>query len=101
MESLDGRLGLRSETLGLELWAKGRKMRFRDPETGLDLLSHDEEHARAEREAAARQREAVARQREAVARQREAVARQREAALRQAAEARVAELEALLGGKRG
>ena len=87
MESLDGRLGLRSETLGLELWAKGRKMRFRDPETGLDLLSHDEEHARAEREAAARQREAVA--------------RQREAALRQAAEARVAELEALLGGKRG
>ena len=73
LESLDGRLGLRSETLGLELWAKGRKMRFRDPETGLDLLSHDEEHARAEREAA----------------------------LRQAAEARVAEIEALLRGKRG
>ena len=54
-------------------------MRFRDPGTGLDLLSHDEEHDRAEREAAARQREAV---------------------LRHAAEARVAELEALIGGKR-
>ena len=55
-------------------------MRFRDPETGLDLLSHEEDHARAEREAAARQREV---------------------ALRQAAEARMAELEALVGGKRG
>ena len=113
--SLDGRLGLRSETLGLDLWAAGRKMRFRDPETGLDLLSHDEEHDRAEREVAARQREAAARQAtaaraetEAAARrsaearaEREAAARQREAVLRQAAEARVAELEALIGGKRG
>ena len=77
--SVNGALVLYSGTLGLELWAKGRKMRFRDPQTGLDLLSHDEEHDRAEREAAARQREAV---------------------LRQAAEARVAELEALIGGKR-
>ena len=94
VESLDGKLTLRSETLGLDLWAKGGKMRFRDPETGLDLLGHDEEHARAEREAAAR-RSAEARA------EREAVARQREAALRQAAEARVAELEARIGGKRG
>ena len=78
--SLDGRLGLHSGTLGLELWAKGRRMRFRDPETGLDLLSHDEEHA-------ARQA--------AVVRADAAVARA------DAAEARVAELEALLGGKRG
>ena len=108
VESVDGTLALYSETLGLDLWAKGGKMRFRDPETGLDLLGHGEEHARAEREAASRrsaearaEREAVARQREAVARQREAVARQREAALRQVAEARVAELEALVGGKRG
>ena len=87
LESLDRRLGLRSGTLGLELWAKGRRMRFRDPETGLDLLSHDEEHDRAEREAAARQREATA--------------RRQEAAARRAAEARVAELEALLDAKRG
>ena len=129
LASLDGRMGLRSGTLGLELWAKGRRMRFRDPETGLDLLSHDEEHDRAEREAvarrsaearagreaAARQREAAARQREAAARQQEAATRQQEAAARQqeaaarqqeaaarrAAEARVAELEALLDAKRG
>ena len=73
LESLDGKLGLRSETLGLELWAEGRKMRFRDPVTGLDLLSHDEEHA----------------------------ARQAAVFRADAAEARVAELEALLGGKRG
>ena len=127
--SRDGRLGLRSGTLGLELWAEGRKMRFRDPETGVDLLSHDEEHDRAEREVVARQataaraeaeaaarrsaevragREAVARQQEAAARQQEAVARRnaevragREAAARRAAEARVAELEALLDAKRG
>ena len=66
VESVDGTRSLYSETLGLDLWAKGGKMRFRDPETGLDLLSHDEEHARAE-----------------------------------AAEARVAELEALIGRKRG
>ena len=65
VESVDGTLSLYSETLGLDLWAKGGKMRFRDPETGLDLLAHEEEHARAE-----------------------------------AAEARVAELEALIGGKR-
>ena len=106
--SLDGRLGLRSETLGLELWAKGRRMRFRDPQTGLDLLSHDEEHDQAEREAAARQATAARAEAEAAARrsaearaEREAAARQREADLRQAAEARVAELEALIGGKRG
>ena len=94
VESLDGRLELHSETLGLDLWAKGGKMRFRDPETGLDLLGHDEDHARAEREAAARRSAEVRAEREAAA-------RQREVALRQAAEARVAELEALIGGKRG
>ena len=122
VESLDGRRSLYSETLGLDLWAKGRKMRFHDPETGLDLLSYDEEHDRAEREAAAcrnaegraeqeaaaRQQEAAARrnaetraEREAAARQEEAAARQQETAARQAAEARVAELEALLDAKRG
>ena len=69
-------------------------MRFRDPETGLDLLGHHEEHDRAEREAAACQKEAAAR--------RSAEVRaEREADLRQAAEARVAELEALIGGKHG
>ena len=80
LESVDGGLGLHSEGLGLELWARGGEMRFRDPVTGLDLLGHREEHDRAEREAAARRQEAAA---------------------RKAAEARVAELEALIGGKRG
>ena len=87
VESEDGRLTLYSETLGLELWAKGGKMRFRDPETGLDLLGHREEHLA--------HRAAVARA------EREAVARQREAVMRQAAEARVAELEALVNERRG
>ena len=80
LESLDGRLGLHSEGLGLDLWARGGEMRFRDPETGLDLLGHHEEH---------------------VSRRNAEDRAEREAAARQAAEARVAELEALIGGQRG
>ena len=68
--SIDRTLTISSEVLGLELRAKsGGGMRFRNPDTGEDLLSHGEEHAA--------RLEAVA-------------------ALR-AAEARVAELEARLG----
>ena len=101
VKSVDGRLVLYSETLGLELWVEGRKMRFRDPETGVDLLSHDEEHL-AHRAAAARAEvEAAARQQEIVARRSAEVRAGREAAARRAAEARVAELEALLDAKRG
>ena len=67
--ALDGTLALRSETLGLELRATPeREMRFRNPVTGVDLRSHDEE----------------------------AEGRLREAAARRIAETRVAELEALL-----
>ena len=70
----DGTLALRSETLGLELRAApGREMRFLDPATGHDLRSHDEE----------------------------ADGRLAEAAARRAAEARVAELEALLRQRSG
>ena len=94
LKSVDGRLGLRSGTLGLELWAEGGKMRFRDPETGLDLLGHHEEHDRAEREAAARRSAEVRAEREAAA-------RRQEVAARRAAEARVAELEALIDERRG
>ena len=101
VESVDGTRSLYSGTLGLDLWAKGGKMRFHDPETGLDLLSYDEEHDRAEREAAARQREAAARRNAEVRAEQEAAARQQETAARRAAEARVAELEALLDAKRG
>ena len=40
----DGALTLRSETLGLSLRAApGREMRFREPTTGRELRSHDEE----------------------------------------------------------
>ena len=74
--ALDGALTLRSETLGLELRAApGREMRFRNPATGNELRSHDEEAEERLTEAAAR-----------------AAAETRAAA----AEARVAELEALL-----
>ena len=72
MESLDGTLSLRSETLGLELRAKGGEMRFHDPVTGRNLPSYSELHA----------------------------ARREEAVARRAAEARVAELEALLRERR-
>ena len=70
--SPDGALTLTSETLGLELRAQGGEMRFRDPATGRTLLSLSETEA----------------------------ARREEAAARRAAEARVAELEALLGKRR-
>ncbi|MCY4028111.1 MAG: Uma2 family endonuclease [Acidobacteria bacterium] len=77
----DGTLALSSETLGLELRAApGREMRFWDPAAGHHLRSHHEE---------------------AEGRVREAAARVEEAAARRAAEARVAELEALLRGRPG
>ena len=83
-ESIDRTLTLRSEVPGLELRAKATgEMRFHDPETGEDLLSHGEEHA--------------ARREEAAARQAAELRAEQEAAARQAAEARVAELEARLG----
>ena len=93
VESIDRTLTLPSEVLGLELRAKaGGEMRFRDPATDEDLLSHGEAHA-------ARVEEAVARQEEAAARQAAELRAEREAAARRSAEARVAELEARLAGK--
>ena len=71
VESIDRTLTISSEVLGLDLRAKGEEMRFRDPATGEDLLSHTEVHV-SWRTAEARAN---------------------------AAEARVAELEARLGGK--
>ena len=86
VESLDRTLTMSSEVMGLELRAKaGGEMRFHDPATGEDLLSHGEVHAALREEAAAR-RAAELRS-------------EREAAARRAAEVRVAELEARLGGK--
>ena len=83
VESIDRTLAMRSETLGLELRAKGGELRFRDPATGQNLLSHHEEHAAPQEEAAARR-----------------MAESRAGARAKAAEARIAELEALLGGRR-
>ena len=90
---LDGTLTLRSETLGLELRAApGREMRFRDPVTGVDLRSHDEE---ATARQAAETRVAAAETRAVTAETRVATAEARAAT----AEARAAELEALLRRK--
>ncbi len=87
---LDGTLTLRSETLGLELLAvPGREMRFRDPATGDNLRSHDEE---ADGRVAAETRATAAATRAAAAATRVAAAETRAVA----AEARVAELEGLL-----
>ena len=99
---LDGTLALRSETLGLELRAApGREMRFRDPTTGEDLRSHDEEaEGRLEAAAArvaAETRVAAVETRVAAAQTRATATETRAAA----AEARVAELEALLRDRSG
>ena len=89
VSSPDGALTLTSETLGLELRVHGGEMRFRDPATGETLLSHGESDA-ARREAEVRAEAAALRA------EREAAGRREEAAARRAAEARVAELVALL-----
>ena len=100
---------LRSRTLGLELRAApARELRFRDPATGRDLRSHEEEaegrraaEARADEEAEGRRAEAKARRaaearadEEAEGRRAEAEARRAEAEGRRAAEARAAAAEA-------
>ena len=103
VESIDRTLAIRSEVLGLEMWARGDRMRFRDPSTGENLLSYVEEAAARREEAAARREEAAARREEAAAyraalarAEREAAARQAALARAEAAEARIAELEARL-----
>ena len=81
LTALDGTLTLPSETLGLELRAApGHELRFRNPATGCDLRSHDEE---------------------AEARLEEAEARLAAEARATAAQARVAELEAMLRERSG
>ena len=111
VELRDGTLVSRSGVLGLDLLASSSGgLRFRETATGRVLLGPREQdaarraaEARAEREVAAR-RDAEARaEREMAARRaaetragQERSARQREADARRAAEARVAELEALL-----
>ena len=98
--SPDGALTLTSETLGLELRVQGAEMRFRDPATGETIPSHVEADAGRREEAAARRKEAAARREAEIRAEAAAVRAEREAAARRAAEARVAELEALLGDRR-
>ena len=122
VESLDGTLLLRSETLGLDFRVKGEEMYFFDPETGqriLNVLEQDAARRAAEAatEAAAAWAEASAAKAEAAA-SRAIVAESRVEAAKsraeaqnsraeaaesraQAAEARIAELEALLRADRG
>ncbi len=95
LTALDGTLTLPSETLGLELRAApGRELRFRDPATGGDLRSHDEE-AEGRRAAEEHRRAAEEGRRAAEEGRRAAEARAA------AAQARVAELEALLRERSG
>ena len=70
-----GGQGMWSEALGLYLCRRGQALRVYDPATGRVFLTHREE---------------------AAARRKEIAARRKEAEARQAAEARIAELEALL-----
>ena len=96
VESLDGTLLLRSETLGLDFRVKGEEMCFHDPATGRDLPRLFEEHA-ARRAAESRVEAAESRVEAAESRAEAAESRvEREAAARRAAEARTAELESLL-----
>ena len=87
VESADGALSLASAVLGLELRLTKRGLRFHDPETGQELPDLDETDD--------------ARQRERQARQAAEERLDRETAARKVAEARVAELEALLRRERG
>ncbi len=100
-ELADGTLALASGVLGLELRVTARGLRFHDPDTGQDLpnlAETDEARQAAETRLA---QEVAARQQEAAAHQQEAAAHQQEAAAHAAAQARVAELEALLRRERG
>ncbi|MCY4350441.1 MAG: Uma2 family endonuclease [Thiotrichales bacterium] len=99
---------MRSAALGLELRVESSgRLRLRDPETGRDLLGHEEQHTAqlaAERQArranARATLEAEARRVEAAAREKAEVRARREAAARAAAEAKVAELQAQLRERR-
>ena len=97
-----GGSALQSRTLGLELRAApGREMRFRDPATGRDLNSYDEEAEGRRAEAEGRRAEAEGRRAEAEGR-RAAEARADAAEARAAAaEARAAAAEALLRERAG
>ena len=107
VESLDGTLLLRSETLDLDLRVKGEEMYFLAPGTGERLLNHREQDAArraAESRADAAESRVVAAETRADAAESRANAAEtraeREHAARLAAEAELAALRARLGEKR-
>ena len=91
--SADGTLVMYSRVLGLELRIIEGELRFRDRETGHNLLTLSESNE-------ARQRAEQERQEERLARRQVETERDRAEAARRAAEERIAELEALLNEKR-
>ena len=108
VESLDGTVFLRSETLGLDFRVKGEERYFFDPAAGRRLLNLSEQAAAlrdAERQAvqaATAHQDAETRAEAAETRtEREAAARREAEAEAEAAKARIAELEALLRDARG
>ena len=106
---VSGGRAVHSEVLGLDLRVtRNGTIRLRDPVSGEDIIAHDETHdALHETRTAllaqteARKKEAGAREKEIKAREKEAEAREKEAEARRAAEARIAELEALVRTLRG
>ena len=107
-ELADGTLAMMSTVLGLELRSGASGLRFHDPVMGRNIPTRAETVAgweRAERlreqEKQARERAERLREQEKQARERAERLREQEKQARQAAEARVAELEALLGGQHG
>ena len=102
VEGPDGTLMLRSETLGLDLLAgRGGELHFRDPSTGRLLLGL-EEMVTAHRSAESLIEHEAAGRRVAEARvEQETAARRATEAAHRTAEARIAELEALLRDRSG
>ena len=108
VESLDGSVLLRSETLGLDFRVKGEERYFFDPAAGRRLpnwigLEAERRDAETRAEAAGTQaeREAAARRDAELQAGRETAARREAEAEAEAAKARIAELEALLRESRG
>ena len=92
--SASGGPTLSSEVLELELLIDGAgELRFRDPMTGQVLLSHREEHVRANQESAHAEQETARAEQEAAVRRAADARAEQEAAARRAADAR-AEQEA-------
>ena len=99
LESVDGRLILSSETLGLDLCVRGEEMYFQKRGRGKPLLSHREAVEALQNAESRFEREAAARWEETAARRKAEFRLEQEATARRAAEARVAELEALVARK--